>query len=86
MENLYVQYRITGMNWTDYETVMFNANAAVSTTVNGKNQTYPPSGTISDTELAMDWPMYAAKDDQSHLLQGLNISTEFFSRLVNHAL
>ena len=86
MEDLYVQYRITGMVWKGEETVMFKANAAVSTTVNGKNQTYPPRGTISDTELAMDWPMYASKDDQSHLLQGLNISTEFFSRLVNHAL
>ena len=74
MKDLYVHYRITKMTWTRNESMMFEAMAAISTTVDGKNQTYrPKSGEVITND-------FMPKDDrQSHLLQGLSISTEFLS-------
>ena len=86
--NLYVHYKVTNMTWTD-EAVIINANAAVSTTVNGKNETFEPARAIQDKDentelLSLDWPFQNQRDNHSHLLQGVNISTEFLSRFVEH--
>ena len=87
-KNLYVHYKVTNMTWS-HEAIMITANAAVSTTINDKNETFEPGKAIQEdnTELlSLDWPFHAQKDDQSHLLQGLNISTEFLSRLTQQSI
>ena len=86
--NLYVHYKVTNMTWTD-KALIINANAGVSTTVNGKNETFEPARAIQDKDentdlLSLDWPFQNQRDNHSHLLQGVNISTEFLSRFVEH--
>ena len=74
MQDLYVHYRITKMTWMQNESMMFEAMAAINTTVDGKNQTYrPKNGEVITKDFMPE------DDRQSHLLQGLSISTEFLS-------
>ena len=79
IKNLHVMYKITDMKWKD-KTMMFKANAAISTTVDGEIENFMPN--VTDSKLPVDWPMHSPMDKQSHLLQGLHISTEFLSRFV----
>ena len=81
MKNLHIMYKITDMKWKG-KAVMFKANAAISTTIDGKIENFKPKGSLTDSKLPMDWEMHSPMDEQSHLLQGLHISTEFLSRFV----
>ena len=86
VRDLYVNYRIINMIWRDNTSLMFEAMAAVLTTVDGKNQTYQPGNASVDfliSERMLAWQKHTPKDNKRHLLQGLSISTEFLSRLVS---
>ena len=74
--------QVTGLTWGD-DLVTFHANASFSTMVDGKNLTFIPSDSneeVNAVPLEDNWPMQSPTDDQSHLLQGVRISTEFLNR------
>ena len=79
LEDMVVHYRITNMTWTE-ESIMFEARAALSTTFDGKEQTYmPKKGKMVNNNVQLHAPK---ENVQAHLLQGLSISKEFLSRFV----
>ena len=79
MKDIVVHYRITNMTWTE-ESIMFEANASLSTTVDGEKHTYvPKKGNMVNNNVQLHAPK---ENVQTHLLQGLSISKEFLSRFV----
>ena len=79
---MYVHYYITNLEWTkDY--VVFEAWATFSVLVNGKNETYIPEKWHSRELIPMkQWNTTSPDDVDSHLLQGIRLSTEFINGLM----
>ena len=81
-KNVFVHYYITNLEWTkDY--VVFEAWATFSVLVNGKNETYIPEKWHSRELIPMkQWNTTSPDDVDSHLLQGIRLSTEFINGLM----
>ena len=79
-QGVYVDYMVTNLTW-DSAYVIFEAKAIFSATVDGKNQTFTPSK--QSKLIPMDqWKSTSADDSQSHLLQGVRLSTQFINSLM----
>ena len=83
-QNAYVHYLVTFLKWNK-NFVMFAAKASFSATIDGKNVTFVPNITKIENQAHIpleDWNMTSLDDQQSHLLQGVRISTEFVNSLM----
>jgi hypothetical protein len=73
---------VTGITWRD-DVVIFHANATFATEIDGRNMTFQPSalsGAVNRKPLEDNWQMTSPDDGESHLLQGVRVSTEFLNR------
>ena len=85
LKNVFVHYFITNLKWTpDY--VAFEAWSTFSVTVNGTNQTFVPELSNSERQIPLtEWNTTSPRDIDSHLLQGVRVSTEFINSLMWYA-
>ena len=75
----YVRYRVTNLAWSP-NYVMFGANASFLATLEGKNVTFDPQSENQARIPFGHWNMTSLDDKQSHLLQGVRLSTQFINR------
>ena len=91
-KNVYVSYWISGLDWNP-ERIVFKARASVSTSVgHDRNVTFVPDKASPSHDdptselIPMDrWNMTSPDDFNSHLLQGVRLSTEFFNSIMWYA-
>lgn len=82
LPNVYVHYVITNLAWHPSH-VMFEAKATFSASLNNKNVTFLPNSIRNEHSIPYDnWNMTSLDDRQSHLLQGVRLSTEFINSLM----
>ncbi len=82
LQDVYIDYTVTDFTWKQ-DFVIFHANATFSTEIDGKNVTFMPSemsGGVNKQPLEDNWNMTSPQDGDSHLLQGVRVSTEFMNR------
>lgn len=77
-KNVYVHYLITDLIWSK-DFVVFEAKAIFLATLGGQNVTFVPSQALeAQADIPVDkWNMTSPDDGNSHLLQGVRLSTEF---------
>jgi hypothetical protein len=79
----YIHYLISRLEWNP-SYVMFGAKAKFSATIDGKNITFNPALQLDQqaTIPLANWNWTSYDDSQSHLLQGVRVSTEFINSLM----
>ncbi|TRY75294.1 hypothetical protein TCAL_01331 [Tigriopus californicus] len=84
LDNVFIHYKVTNLIWNKHY-VIFQANATFSALIDGKNQTFIPTNENRASVPIDNWKTISPKDGQSHLLQGVRVSTEFLNSLMWYA-
>lgn len=81
LKDVYIDYTVTDFTWKE-DFVIFHANATFATEVDGKRLPFMPSNMGGENKQPMEdnWNMTSPQDGDSHLLQGVRVSTEFMNR------
>eukprot|EP00094_Tigriopus_californicus_P001374 TCALIF_01330-PA protein Name:"Protein of unknown function" AED:0.45 eAED:0.45 QI:50/0.5/0.33/0.66/0.5/0.33/3/0/1088 len=84
LDNIFVQYKVAHLTWTK-DRIIVQTNGRISALIDGKNQTYIPNNENRASVPIDNWKTTSPKDGQSHLLQGVRVSTEFLNSLIWYA-
>jgi hypothetical protein len=96
-DKIFVCYNVTNLIWTD-KYVAMEASSTFKALVDGRNITFMPnkeknlngplgfqSSTSSDTVPIDQWAECSKSDSQSHLLQGVRLSSHFLTAMMWYA-